>query len=86
MDPGPGRTSCERAAKDVLELVDGELDFIRCTSTGPAIEADALDALRSCAPRAWLRTCGFDRRGAARIFVRSVDTRTTVACSGRVSL
>ena len=85
LDPGSGADDVRAGGEDTLELVDGEADFVRCNGTGPAIHADDPDSLRSCAPRVWLRTRGFNSRGVARIFVRC-DVRSTVPCSGRVSL
>jgi hypothetical protein len=85
VDPGSGADDVRAGGEDTLELVDGEADLVRCGGTGPAIDADDSDSLRSCAPRVWLRTRGFDSRGVARIFVRC-DPRTTVPCSGALSL
>ena len=85
LDPGSGADDVRAGGHDTLELVDGETDFVRCGGTGPAIDADDSDSLRFCAPRVWLRTRGFDRRGVTRVFVRC-DPRSTVACSGRLSL
>jgi RTX calcium-binding nonapeptide repeat (4 copies) len=85
LDPGSGADHVRAGGHDTLELIDGEPDFVRCGGTGPAIQADDSDSLRSCAPRVWLRTRGFDRRGVTRVFVRC-DPRSTVPCSGRLSL
>jgi RTX calcium-binding nonapeptide repeat (4 copies) len=87
IDAGPGRdqVSVSTGGRDRLALRDGERDSVRCRGTGPEIEADRVDSLRSCAPRVWLRTRGFDRRGVARLLVRC-DTHSTVRCSGRLSL
>jgi hypothetical protein len=85
LDPGPGADFIRAGSKDLLELIDGDRDSVYCVATGPAIHADDADMLHSCAPRVWLRTRGFDSRGVTRVFIRC-DSRTTVPCSGRVSL
>ena len=85
LDAGSGADSVRARGKDLLELVDGERDRVRCGGQGPAIHADDLDVLAFCAPRLWMRTGGFGRRGVIRVVIRC-ETQSTVPCIGSVSL
>jgi hypothetical protein len=51
LNPGPGPDRVQAGARDRALLMDGDVDRLDCRKQAPAIEADALDLLRSCAPQ-----------------------------------
>jgi hypothetical protein len=55
LDAGADRDRVFAGSFDRPLLADGELDRLDCRGHAPSIEADAIDRLRSCAPRVTLR-------------------------------
>jgi hypothetical protein len=84
LDAGPGPDSLIAGARDILLLVDGERDRTDCRSSAPAIDADALDTFKRCAPLVRMRPLGRPRPGLpVRIAVRC-PRLTAVPCRGHI--
>ena len=50
LDAGPGPDRVQAGALDTPLLEDGEVDVLDCRKHAPAMKADRVDVLRSCAP------------------------------------
>jgi hypothetical protein len=84
LDPGAGPDRLVAYRGDRVAVNDGEPDRVRCFRAAPAIEWDALDRFRSCAPHVVARS-----RGTAGRRVRLTllcDRFAQVPCEGRVVL
>jgi hypothetical protein len=86
LDPGAGADLVEAGALDRPLLADGEPDRLNCRSRAPAIAADPFDALRSCAPRVYLRVAACFRRGAPVALRARCPEESAVPCEGRLWL
>jgi hemolysin type calcium-binding protein len=90
LDAGPGedtvRSRLRRHGLDRALLTDGEADTLDCVGRAMFIEADADDALRSCAPAPTVRARGRLRRHRRLTLVLRCPEDTAVACRGRVWL
>ena len=83
LDAGPGPDRVQAGARDRPLLKDGEVGRARAAAgTRPAIEADPVDVLRSCAPAVLVRPplAASARRGGQR---SSSAARWTARCPAR---
>jgi RTX calcium-binding nonapeptide repeat (4 copies) len=86
LDAGAGPDIVEAGALDLPLLADGEADRLNCRSRAPAIAADDLDLIHSCAPRVYMKFRPRVQPGG-RIAMRARCPReSTVPCQGRVWL
>jgi RTX calcium-binding nonapeptide repeat (4 copies) len=84
LDAGPGPDRVQAGALDRPLLKDGEADFLNCRKHAPAIEADRVDVLRSCAPALLvLRRAPLRNGGVATLELRC-PRDSAVPCQGRV--
>jgi hypothetical protein len=86
LDAGAGPDLVEGGALDRPLLADGEADRLNCRSRAPAIEADDLDVLRSCAPRVYMRLAARPRAGLPLALRARCPIESTVPCEGRLWL
>lgn len=86
LDAGAGPDFVEGGALDRPLLADGEADRLNCRSRAPAIEADDVDVLRSCAPRVHLRLAARPRAGRPLALRARCPIDSTVPCEGRLWL
>src|SRR6185503_7047624 len=84
LDAGPGPDRVQSGADDRPLLKDGEVDVLNCRRHAPAIEADAADVLRSCAPAVVVSRRGRLRAGAVATLVLRCPRASAVPCQGRV--
>jgi Ca2+-binding RTX toxin-like protein len=86
LDPGAGLDQVYAGSEDLPLLEDGEVDTLSCRREAPAIEADADDVFRACAPLVRMTRHGKLRVGRrARIAVRC-PIETTLPCEGNLRL
>jgi hypothetical protein len=76
----------QAGALDRPLLKDGEVDVLNCRKHAPAIEADARDVLRSCAPAVVVSRRSRLRRGALVTLAVRCPRESTVPCEGRLWL
>lgn len=86
LDAGSGPDLVEGGALDRPLLVDGEADRLNCRSRAPAIQADDMDVLRSCAPRVYMRLAARPRAGRPLALRAPCPVESTVPCEGRLWL
>ena len=91
LDAGPGedtvRSRLRRRGLDRALLTDGEADTLDCRGRALFIQADAVDALRSCAPAPTVRAPRPTIRRHRRLtLILRCPQDTTVPCRGRVWL
>jgi RTX calcium-binding nonapeptide repeat (4 copies) len=84
LDAGAGADLVEAGALDRPLLRDGEADRLNCRTRAPAIVADAIDVLRSCAPRVYLRPAAPVRVGRPLALRARCPVESTVPCEGRL--
>jgi hypothetical protein len=76
----------EAGALDRPLLADGEIDRLDCRSRAPAVVADTIDVLRSCAPRVYMRLAARVRAGRPLKLRAHCPVESTLACKGRLWL
>jgi RTX calcium-binding nonapeptide repeat (4 copies) len=86
LDAGPGPDRVHAGALDRPLLRDGEADHLNCRRHAPAIEADRLDTLISCAPPMQVRRRSRLRSGRVVTLVASCPADSAVRCRGRLWL
>jgi hypothetical protein len=86
LDAGPGPDRVQAGALDRPLLRDGEADRLNCRRHAPAIEADRLDTLISCAPPMQVRRGSRLRSGRVVTLVARCPTDSAVRCQGRLWL
>jgi hypothetical protein len=90
LDAGPGvddvRSRLRRRGLDRALLRDGEPDRLNCAGRALFIEADAVDALSSCAPAPTVRARGRLRRHRRLTLIVRCPEDTAVPCRGRMWL
>jgi hypothetical protein len=84
LDPGAGPDRVEAGWFDRPMLVDGEADRLDCRARAPAIEADAVDVLKTCAPRVTVRLARRARSGGALRLRARCPGDSSVPCEGRL--
>jgi Ca2+-binding RTX toxin-like protein len=84
LDAGAGADLVEAGALDRPLLADSEVDRLNCRSRAPAIDADAIDVLRSCAPRVYLRLAARVKTGRPVALRARCPVESTVPCEGRL--
>lgn len=86
LDAGPGPDRVQAGALDRPLLRDGEADRLNCRRHAPAIEADRLDTLISCAPPMQVTRGSRLRSGRVVTLVARCPTDSAVRCRGRLWL
>jgi Ca2+-binding RTX toxin-like protein len=86
LDAGPGADRVQAGWLDRPLLADGETDRLDCRRHAPAIEADAFDVLRACAPPLIVRRASRVRSGGLVTLVARCPERSVVPCQGRLWL
>ena len=84
LDAGPGPDRVQAGALDTPLLEDGEVDVLDCRKHAPAMKADRVDVLRSCAPEVRVVRHSRLRRGAVATLTLRCPADSVVACEGRI--
>jgi Ca2+-binding RTX toxin-like protein len=84
LDAGSGRDRVQAGSLDRPLLRDGEADRLNCRRHAPAIEADPIDVLSTCAPNVAVRARSRVRSGSRVALVARCPEESTVPCQGRL--